>query len=674
MPDKLPGMKWFHINAKQAADTAQEIFIFGDIGESWFGESITAKQFVDELAALDTALPLTIRINSIGGSVIDGLAIYNAIKRHEGDVTVTIEGIAASIAGLIAMAGDTVEIAENARLMVHAPWGSTAGNAQKLRQYADQLDAWSESMCACYVAKTGKPRDEMLALLKDGTDHWYSADEALAEGFADTVGPAVKVAASLDISRYTNARPQASVVKPPKENRMTEAEIRAAAEAKAAADAAQAAAIQTAAAAAAQAALAADADRRAGIQSRFAPFASFPGAGELLAKCQADHKVSPQDAGEQLLVLMGKNAQPANGGFVYTVEAEADKQIKATTAAIEARAGMGVDDTANAFRSFSLIELARSSLARAGVRDNFRDKMGLVASAFTHTGSDFPKILESIATKAMLKGYDEAAETFQLWTVKGSLPDFKTAKRVDLNTFPALTSVAEGAEFQYATIGERGESIVLGTYGKLFSISRQAIINDDLSAFTRIPQRMGRAAKRTVGDGVYAVLTGNPTMADGDALFHANHGNIGTGAVISTDSVSEMRTKMARQAVDGVTVNMRMAHLIVPVTLQDRASVVRASQYHYGASTTTNTIPNAVQNTFDVIADPRLDANSTAKWYAAADGGMFDTIEVAYLDGNETPFLDRKEGWNVDGVELKVRHDFGVKALDFRSMGYNAGS
>ena len=119
---------------------------------------------------------------------------------------------------------------------------------------------------------------------------------------------------------------------------------------------------------------------------------------------------------------------------------------------------------------------------------------------------------------------------------------------------------------------------------------------------------------------------------------------------------------------------MRMAHLIVPVTLQDRASVVRASQYHYGASTTTNTIPNAVQNTFDVIADPRLDANSTAKWYAAADGGMFDTIEVAYLDGNETPFLDRKEGWNVDGVELKVRHDFGVKALDFRSMGYNAGS
>jgi ATP-dependent protease ClpP protease subunit len=233
MPDKLPGMKWFYINAKQAADTAQEIFIFGDIGESWFGESITAKQFVDELAALDTALPLTIRINSIGGSVIDGLAIYNAIKRHEGEVTVSIEGIAASIAGLIAMAGDTVEIAENARLMVHAPWGSTAGNAQKLRQYADQLDAWAESMCACYVAKTGKPRDEMLALLKDGTDHWYSADEAMAEGFADTVGPAVKVAASLDISRYTTARPQASVVKPTKETRMTEAEIRAAAEAKA---------------------------------------------------------------------------------------------------------------------------------------------------------------------------------------------------------------------------------------------------------------------------------------------------------------------------------------------------------------------------------------------------------------------------------------------------------
>ena len=133
--------------------------------------------------------------------------------------------------------------------------------------------------------------------------------------------------------------------------------------------------------------------------------------------------------------------------------------------------------------------------------------MAVVAAAFTHGTSDFTNLLADVATKSMLKGYDEAEETFQSWTSVGNLPDFKAAKRVDLNTFPSLAQVEPGAEYKYATIGDRGETIQLATYGSLFSITRQAIVNDDLDVFTRLPNKMGRAAIRTVGNLVYAVLS-----------------------------------------------------------------------------------------------------------------------------------------------------------------------
>ena len=191
--------KPFEIVAK-GQDTA-DIYIYGDIGESWFGESVTAKQFVKDLDGVK-AQNLNIRINSFGGSVVDGLAIFNAIKRKAGTKTVVIDGLAASIASLIAMAGDTVEIASNAMFMIHAPWGGVRGNANALRDYADVLDKFAGSMTSAYSDKTGKKDEEILALLTDGKDHWYSAQEAKDFGLADSIGKAVEVAASFNLSRF----------------------------------------------------------------------------------------------------------------------------------------------------------------------------------------------------------------------------------------------------------------------------------------------------------------------------------------------------------------------------------------------------------------------------------------------------------------------------------------
>jgi ATP-dependent Clp endopeptidase proteolytic subunit ClpP len=188
--------------------SAAEIFIYGDIGESWWSESVSAKNFVRDLNALD-AEHVTIRINSIGGSVPDGIAIHNAIKRHKAQTVTVIDGMALSIASLIALAGDTVEMADNATMMIHAPWTYMAGNSAELREQADVLDTWANAMATSYAAKSGRSQDEMLALLTDGKDHWYTAAEAQEMGLVDSVVTALPLAASAaaapaDLSRFRN--------------------------------------------------------------------------------------------------------------------------------------------------------------------------------------------------------------------------------------------------------------------------------------------------------------------------------------------------------------------------------------------------------------------------------------------------------------------------------------
>jgi phage major head subunit gpT-like protein len=267
----------------------------------------------------------------------------------------------------------------------------------------------------------------------------------------------------------------------------------------------------------------------------------------------------------------------------------------------------------------------------------------------------------------MLKGYENADETFQQWTSTGQLSDFKVNKRVALNSFPSLRKVQPGAEYKYASVGDRGEDIVLATYGEIFSITRQAIINDDLSAFTRIPASMGRAAIRTVGDLVYAILTSNPKMSDETALFHATHKNLLTGAnsALSVESLSAARTAMKLQK-DGTgnVLNIMPQFLIVPAALELDADSLMTDTVFPGKN---NGQRNPIAGMATVIADPRLDAASSTSFYLAASQA-FDTIEVAYLDGNSSPFIDQIEGWSVDGTSMKVRLDAGVSPLDFRTM------
>jgi ATP-dependent Clp endopeptidase proteolytic subunit ClpP len=483
-----------------------EILIYGEIGESWWGESVTAAEFVKELAALDVD-QITVRINSIGGSCPDGIAIHNAMKRHKAEITTVIDGMALSIASLIACGGDKVQMAENATYMVHAPWTWAMGNSAELRELADQLDVWAKAMSTSYAAKTGETQVKALERLTDGKDHWYTAAEAKDAGFIDEVISAAPVAAmaSADLSRFRDVpehvkaqlvtRSAATTATSTKEPTMTPEEIAA----KAAADKA----IQDARREGAKA----EAKRRADISAQFKPFASHEGMADIEAACIADPECSAEDAGKKVLAQLAKGTSSAAGhSRVQTVEDERDKIIAAGVQAIRARAG-AVDrdgkrivmDTANPFRGATLLDLAKASLARAGVRHEGMDKMAIVAAAFTHSTSDFDVLLENTMHKSLQTGYALQPDTWSRFCKRGSVSDFRAHNRYRVSSIGNLDTVPEGAEFKERTIpdGEKS-SISVTTKGNICSITRQAIINDDLDALTGIPTAMGRSANRTV--------------------------------------------------------------------------------------------------------------------------------------------------------------------------------
>lgn len=390
--------------------------------------------------------------------------------------------------------------------------------------------------------------------------------------------------------------------------------------------------------------------------------------------------IAPEQASKLLSREMAKRdaALPVDNTCRGGVIADGRDRFKAGIGgALAIRAGLEKDDPKNEFRGFSMLEIARACLMQAGASSIPGSKMGMVAMAITHSTSDFPYLLQDTAEKAMLKGYSEAEETFQAWTRVGRLADFKPASRVGMSEFSDLEEVKEGSEFKHGTLGERREQIQLATYGKLFSISRQAIINDDLAAFSDIPRKMGRAAPRKVGDLVYAILTGNPNMADGTALFHANHSNLaGSAAALSLATVGAGRTAMGRQTDSSGSanaLNIRPRYLIVPMTLEDAAGVMLNSEYDPDTANKLQRYNPARGWNLTLVSDARLDGSSTTAFFLSADQNTFDTVEVAYLDGNPNPYLEQQNGWTVDGVEFKVRLDAAVKALDWRTLYKNAG-
>lgn len=364
-----------------------------------------------------------------------------------------------------------------------------------------------------------------------------------------------------------------------------------------------------------------------------------------------------------------------NKGVSVTMgEAESDKFRAAAQDAVLMAVGIPVADAApgaNELRGHSLVELARESLQREGLQANFGDNMELARQAINST-STFPAIMSNLANKSVMTGFNEAETTFQIWAGKGSNRDFKEAARVALSEAGNLELVPEGGQFQQDFLGEASARTKVATYGKLFSLTRQAIINDDLGMFSKIATKFGSAAKRLVNKMVYAQLTGNVKMQDNVALFDSKHGNVAaTGEALSVKAIAKAITAMRRQkGITGeATLNITPKYLVVPPELEMTAyQIVNSTAAVDGVN---SGVANPYKGRFIVVADAEL--TDPDAWYLVADATQHDTIEVTYLNGVETPRLETRQGFDVDGIEYKVAFDCGVSALDFRGVYKNAG-
>jgi ATP-dependent Clp protease protease subunit len=187
--------KWYTMKAE---DGSAEIVIYDEIGQSWWGEeTVSAKQFLDDLNALGDVSAITLRINSPGGDVFDGVAIHNSIKNHKATVTAHVDGIAASAASFIAMAADKVVMPANSFLLIHGASGISFGNADDMRAVADDLDRIDKSLTATYVARAKSTTAKVKALMKE--DRLMDAAEAKQWGFADEVTSEKKMAANFSL-------------------------------------------------------------------------------------------------------------------------------------------------------------------------------------------------------------------------------------------------------------------------------------------------------------------------------------------------------------------------------------------------------------------------------------------------------------------------------------------
>jgi hypothetical protein len=332
-----------------------------------------------------------------------------------------------------------------------------------------------------------------------------------------------------------------------------------------------------------------------------------------------------------------------------------------------------LEDAARQYRGMTLLELARESLGNAGVntRGLSRDE---VATRALHSTSDFPEILSAVTNKTLRQAYEAYPRTFMLFCRQVLATDFKAMHRVQLGEAPQLLEVGESGEFKRGTLGESKESYKVKTYGRVVAITRQTLINDDLDAFTRIPAMYGNSIAQLESDVVWGIITANPAMADGNALFHTIHKNLaGTGTALAVEAVGAARAAMAKQTgLDKKTVlNVRPAFLIVPASLELKAEQLVAQNLVPAA--TSSVVPQSIR-TLAPISEPRLDAASETAWYLAASPNQIDTIEYAYLEGQQGAYIETRNGFDVDGVEIKCRLDFGAKAIDWRGLYKNPGA
>lgn len=389
------------------------------------------------------------------------------------------------------------------------------------------------------------------------------------------------------------------------------------------------------------------------------------------------------DKARELIIAELAKADPNSGSrntTTGTVGADQrDKVVAAVREALEHKVGLVTEfkNGGRDFRGYTLFEMGRELLHRSGVRTEGMSRREVAAASLGlgvdgmrayHSTSDFPIILGNTINRTLRAAYDEQAPTFLPFVRRDDAVDFRERTKVQLSGLVGnFDEIVEGGEYKAGTMTEAKESYKVAKYGRKIGITWESLINDDLSAFTRIPAAIAAQARQKQSDIVYGILNGNPLMNDGVALFASAHGNLAaTASVLDAANLSIARTSMRKQTgLEGNFINVQAQYLIVGPELETSAQqLINATIVATKVSDT-----NVFRGSLEIIVDPRI---TDKRWYLSASPNQVDTIEIAFLDGEEL-YTEERVGWDVDGLEVKARMVFGAKAIDHRGLFKNAG-
>jgi phage major head subunit gpT-like protein len=329
-------------------------------------------------------------------------------------------------------------------------------------------------------------------------------------------------------------------------------------------------------------------------------------------------------------------------------------------------------DAARPFMNFTLADYARDALTRSGAAAVGFSREELLTRAM-HTTSDFPELLTGAGNRVLAGAYQAAQSPLKAIARQRTAADFRPMSTLKTGDFAKLNEVTESGEITSMTTGEAVESYSLKTFGGIFSLTRKALINDDLGAMGQWSAAMGRAAAETEADQLVSLLTQasgvGPTMEDGKALFHADHGNLAaSGAAPSVATLDAARLAMRTQrGLDGVSpINVPPKFLLVAPDLETTAEQLLAA---LAAATVDDQNPFAGRLT--LLVEPRL---TPGDWYVFADPAAVPCLEYAYLSSAQGPQMSSRDGWETLGREFRIVLDFGCGATDWRGAYRNPGA
>lgn len=681
-----------------------ELVLYGSVGASWWGEEHFTASGVREALA-EASGPLTVRLNSGGGVAAEGQAIYTILSEYPDEVTIHIDGAAASAASLIAMAGDRIVMRDGSFMLIHdpaQPWAANRGTEDDHRKTADHLAVLAAGYARVYARRAGIDLAEARKIMRDETT--FDAQAAVAAGFATEAEaePALQ-AAAFDYRIYANAPEAArkaseSLGTPPAREAvmaMFAGSHRTTAKEAVMADKSTVAEETPVAKTDPTKEVTMKHDPKPEPVDMTAERARARRITELFSQSGLDMAVAAEmiadgttlEAAADRVIEMKRKAAgddlPRAGALtVRILRDERETRQVGMTMALTAQLAKANPETdqAREWMQKGVVDMAAEVIGHRGGLRSAADREEVVRMAM-HTTSDFPIILENALNKRMADSYAKAQPTYQQVAERIDFNDFRPHPIAGIGDFPGLQAVSESGEIKFGTVGEKKETVTLAAYGIGLSISRQMLVNDDLSAIDRIIRGRGTSVALWEDATFWSTFLSG-SNADGPTLtetsrqvFNTTDGTkAGSAAAIDVTSLSLGRAAMRKQKGiasaagkgDGQNLNVNASILLVGPDKETQAQQVVAP---IQASQATNV--NPFSGTLQIIVTPYITGNA---WYLLAAPSMQANFMYGFLNGASGPRLRMDEPFGVQGIRYSVERDFGCGATDFRFGYKNAGA